>query len=72
MRLPTALLQHFFPSPLDEFFPVAQVTVALGWIRADETFYSLLLPAVCVCVRARVFLFAVCSGESESVSLSLF
>lgn len=39
----------FFPSLLDEFFPVAQVTVAPGWIGADETFYSLRLPAMCVC-----------------------
>lgn len=52
---------------------MAQVTVAPGWIRADETFYSLRMPAVRVRVRvhARVCFCLRCVVVEVQASLSV-
>lgn len=41
----------FSPLLLMSSFLWLRSQLAPGWIRADETFYSLRLPAVCVCAR---------------------
>lgn len=50
---------------------MAQVTVAPGWIRADETFYSLRMPAVRVRVNARVCFCLRCVVVEVQASLSV-